>query len=42
MAITAAGLPAAKARHCFYRVRAKDPIHDVQVVDVLLDDMVTA
>ena len=40
VAFAGAGLPAAEAGDGFDRVRAEDPIHDVEVVDVLLDDVV--
>ena len=40
VALAAAGLPAAEAGDGFHRVRADDPIHDVEIVDVLLDDVV--
>ena len=42
VALAAAGLPAADAGDGFHRVRADDPIHDVEVVDVLLDDVIAA
>src|SRR5205085_537232 len=33
-------LTAAKTRHSLDRVSARDPVHDVEVMHVLLDDMV--
>ena len=40
VAVAAAHLPAAEAGHGADGMRAEDPVHDVQVVDVLLDDVV--
>ena len=40
VALAAAGLAAAEGGDGFDGVRADDPVHDVEVVDVLLDDVI--
>src|SRR5262245_47252050 len=42
MPLAGAGLPAAETGDGFHRMGAEDPIHDVEVVDVLLDNVVAA